>query len=240
MSFRDYKRPGIEPIWCLGCGLHVVFTQLIKTFDELDLEPIVLSGIGCTGRAAGYFNLDSVHGLHGRIIPLAEGVKRARKDKEVIVVSGDGDLLSIGGNHFLHSSRRNVDMTVICVNNAVYGLTGGQLSPTTPKGAKTKTTPEGSEIEPINAQKVLMSNKRYFYARTTAFHAEHMKKVIKQALEWEGFAFVEIVSLCLETIAKSMGIREPPKMYKWLEENYKIVEGKEVLNDFELGVVKND
>ncbi|MBD3156187.1 MAG: 2-oxoacid:ferredoxin oxidoreductase subunit beta [Candidatus Aenigmarchaeota archaeon] len=239
MTYKDYKRPGVEPIWCLGCGLHVVFTQLSNLFDELEMEPIVLSGIGCTGRTAGYFNLDTVHGLHGRIIPLAEGVKRARKDKEVIVVSGDGDLLSIGGNHLLHTSRRDINMTVICVNNSVYGLTGGQLSPTTPKGAKTKTTPGGSEIEPIDAQKILMSNKRYFYARTTPVHVKYMKEVIKQAIEWDGFAFVEIISLCLETIGKTMGLKKPSKMYNWLEENFRIVENKQVLDDFELGVVKN-
>jgi 2-oxoglutarate ferredoxin oxidoreductase subunit beta len=239
MSYKDYQRPGVEPIWCIGCGLHVVFTQLSQLFDNLDLEPIVLSGIGCTGRTAGYFNLDTVHGLHGRIIPLAEGVKRARKNREIIVVSGDGDLLSIGGNHLLHTSRRNIDMTVICVNNSVYGLTGGQLSPTTPKGAKTKTTPKGSTIEPIDAQSILMANKRYFYARTTPFHVDHMRKVIKQAIEWEGFAFVEIITLCLETIGKTMGLKEPPKMYKWLEENFKIVENREKLDNNELGVVKN-
>lgn len=239
MAYKDYKRPGVEPIWCLGCGLHVVFTQLSSLFDELEMEPIVLSGIGCTGRTAGYFNLDTVHGLHGRIIPLAEGVKRARKDKEVIVVSGDGDLLSIGGNHLLHTSRRNINMTVICVNNSVYGLTGGQLSPTTPKGAKTKTTPGGSKIEPIDAQRILMSNKKYFYARTTPVHVKHMKEVVKQAIEWEGFAFVEIISLCLETIGKTMGLKKPSKMYNWLEENFRIVENKQVLDDFELGVVKN-
>ena len=240
MASKDYLRPGVTPIWCVGCGLHVVFNQLLKTFDELKLEPIVLSGIGCTGRSAGYFNLDSVHGLHGRIIPLAEGVKRARKDKEVVVISGDGDLLGIGGNHFLHSSRRDINIAVICVNNSVYALTGGQLSPTTKKGTITKTTPKGSEIEAIDSQKVLMSNKRYFYARTTPIHTDHMKKVIKQAIEWNGFAFVEIVTICLETIGKTMGLNKPAKMYQWLKENYKIVENKDRLDEFELGVVKHD
>lgn len=240
MNYNDYLRSNIEPIWCVGCGLHLVLNQVIKVFSELEKKPIVLSGIGCTGRSAGYFNLDTVHGLHGRIVPLAEGVKRARKNKEVVVISGDGDLLSIGGNHLLHSSRRDVDITVIGVNNSVYGLTGGQLSPTTKRGMKTLTTPEGSDIDPIDVQKVLMSNSRYFYARTTPIHTEHMNKVIKQAINWKGFSFVEIVTICLETIGKDMGLKDPVKMYQWLREKYKIVENKDMLGEFELGVVKHD
>ncbi len=240
MAPSDYIRENTKPIWCAGCGLNIVLAQLTKIFDELKIEPIVLSGIGCTGRSAGYFNLDSIHGLHGRIIPLAEGVKRARKDKEIVVISGDGDILGIGGNHFIHASRRDVDMLVICVNNSVYGLTGGQLSPTTKKGMKTTTTPEGSEIEAIDAQKHLMANKKYFYARTTPVHTEHLIKVIKEAFAWKGFAFVEIVTLCLESVGKEMGLNQPVKMYQWLKDNYKIVEGKFVLDEFDLGVVKHD
>ena len=240
MASKDYLREDNKPIWCAGCGLNIVLAQITKIFDELKIEPIILSGIGCTGRAAGYFNLDTVHGLHGRIIPLAEGVKRARKDKEVMVISGDGDILAIGGNHLLHSSRRDVDMTVVCVNNSVYGLTGGQLSPTTKKGMKTLTTPLGSDIDAIDPQKIMMANKRYFFARTTPIHTEHMIKVIKEAIAWKGFAFVEIVTLCLETIGKNMGLREPVNMYQWLKDNYKIVSGKEELDEFELGVVKHD
>ena len=240
MASNDYIREGTKPIWCAGCALNILLSQITKILGELKMEPVILSGIGCTGRSAGYFNLDSVHGLHGRIIPLAEGVKRARREKEVVVISGDGDILGIGGNHFIHSSRRDIDMAVLCVNNSVYGLTGGQLSPTTKKGMKTVTTPDGSNIDAIDAQKHLMANKRYFYARTTPIHTEHMIKVIKQAFEWKGFAFVEIITLCLESIGKEMGLKEPVKMYNWLKENYKIVEDKKVLGDFELGVVKSD
>ena len=240
MSYEDYKRPDVKPIWCAGCGLYGIFNAMINIFDERGLKPIILSGIGCTGRATGYFNLDGVNGLHGRIIPFAEGVKRAREDKEVIVISGDGDILGIGGNHLLHSSRRDVDMLVICMNNNVYALTGGQVSPTTKRGMKTITTPDGNDTDPIDAQRVIMSNKKYFYARTTPFHAEHMKDVIKQAIDWKGFAFVEIITLCLPTVAKKMGLDNPAKVFNWLKENYKIVENKNVLGEFELGVVKSE
>ena len=240
MSYEDYKRPNVNPMWCSGCGLYGIFNAMINVFDERGFKPIILSGIGCTGRATGYFNLDGVNGLHGRIIPFAEGVKRARENKEVVVISGDGDLLGIGGNHLLHSSRRGVDMLVICMNNNVYALTGGQLSPTTKRGMKTITTPEGSDTDPIDAQRIIMSNKKYFYARTTPFHVEHMKDVIKQALGWRGFAFVEIITLCLTTIAKRMEINSPVGVFNWLKENYKIVEGKNVLGEFELGVVKSE
>ncbi|MFH1637832.1 MAG: thiamine pyrophosphate-dependent enzyme, partial [Candidatus Woesearchaeota archaeon] len=159
MSWIELIRQERMPtVWCPGCGLGILLTQVAKAFEELGLDytnTAVVSGIGCTGRFAGYLNMDTVHSLHGRAIPLAEGIKRANENLNVFVISGDGDLTGIGGNHLLHASRRNVNITVICVDNGIYGMTGGQLAPTTEKGMATATSPYGSPYEPINLQGII-------------------------------------------------------------------------------------
>jgi len=140
-------------IWCSGCGIGTALTCFISALSKsgLDLDKVaVISGIGCTGRVAGYVKLDSFHTTHGRAIAFATGLKLANPQLKVVVVSGDGDLIAIGGNHFIHAARRNIDMTVICVNNFNYGMTGGQVGPTTPVGSKTATSPYGCFESPFN------------------------------------------------------------------------------------------
>src|SRR4030042_1093178 len=147
------RKERIPHIWCPGCGLGSVLSALVDALRSsgLDLKKTaVVSGIGCTGRAAGYLNLDGFHTTHGRAIPYATGLKLANPDLTVIVFSGDGDLSAIGGNHLIHAARRNVDLKVICANNFNYGMTGGQGGPTTPIGAKTTTTPYGGFENPFN------------------------------------------------------------------------------------------
>ncbi len=148
MNYKDYiKWDRMPTTWCPGCAIGTIFKQTAFALAEIGLaaeEMTVVSGIGCSGRAAGYFNVDSVHVTHGRALPVAEGIKRANPKLKVIVFSGDGDLVGIGGNHLLHAARRDVDLAVICVNNAIYGMTGGQMAPTTPTGEKTLTSPHGS------------------------------------------------------------------------------------------------
>lgn len=224
--------------WCPGCGLHILFYATCEVLDELDkTNTIIVSGIGCTGRGAAYFNLDSVHGIHGRAIPLAVGIKRINPNLEVIVFSGDGDLLGIGGNHLIHAARRNEDITVICNDNEVFAMTGGQLSPTTRKGGITITTPEGSTIQPINTQGILLSNKKYFYARTSPIFKEHFKKCLKEALEYKGFSFIEVISPCIINYARKMG-KNAADMFKEIKEKYKIQGENRPLKDNELGIVK--
>ncbi|MBW3018104.1 2-oxoacid:ferredoxin oxidoreductase subunit beta, partial [Candidatus Woesearchaeota archaeon] len=207
-DMKYFKQELFPTIWCPGCGIGLAMKETANAFEELGLKNnqiSVVSGIGCSGRAAGYFKADSIHGCHGRAIPVAEGLKRANPELNVIVFSGDGDIVGIGGNHLIHSPRRDTDITVICINNQTYGLTGGQLAPTSSKGAITMTSPYGSNYYPINIQGLILANKRFFYARTTAFHIDHMRKCIKEALQFKGFSFVEVITNCVETYGKRQG-----------------------------------
>lgn len=234
------KQEMMPAIWCQGCSLGIILGQFANVLAELGLSKentVVVSGIGCTGRLAGYMNMDSVHTTHGRAIPVAEGIKLANPSLNVIVVSGDGDLLGIGGNHMLHSSRRNTNITVICVNNELYGLTGGQLAPTSALGAVTMTSPKGSLLEPINIQGLSTLNKKHFYARTTPAHTLHMKKCISEAISWNGFSFVEIRIKCI-TRSKSPSFKTGFDLLSWLKTEYKITEENRKLNDSELGIIK--
>ena len=186
-------------IWCPGCGIGTTvncFAHALET-SGLDLKKVsIVSGIGCTGRVAGYLKLDSFHTTHGRALPFATGLKLANPDLKVVVYSGDGDLTAIGGNHFIHAARRNVDMTVILINNFIYGMTGGQVAPTTPIGATASTTPYGNFEEPFNLPYLAESCGAVYVARWTAYHVRPATKAIKDALRKRGFSFVEILAPC--------------------------------------------
>lgn len=237
---RFIKTEKLPGMWCPGCSISALLHLCPQVFEELKFartNTAVISGIGCTGRIAGYFNLDSVHTIHGRALPIAEGVKTANPELNIVVISGDGDLLSIGGNHLLHTSRRNPDITVICYNNEIYGLTGGQMSPKTRKGQITLTSPKGSTIDHINIQKILLSNERCFYARTSIFDIRHAKEVIKQAITYKGFSFVEVMSYCFESDGRRRGFKNPAEMVEGLRKKYKIAGQKNELKDDELGIV---
>jgi 2-oxoglutarate ferredoxin oxidoreductase subunit beta len=196
-SFLRMER--MPHIWCPGCGIGTTvncFAHALET-SGLDLQKVaVVSGIGCTGRVAGYVNLDSFHTTHGRAIPFATGLKLASPDLKVVVYSGDGDLTAIGGNHFIHAARRNVDLTVILINNFIYGMTGGQVAPTTPLTATASTTPYGNYEQSFNLPYLAESCGAVYVARWTAFHVRHVTKAIKEALAKKGFSFVEILAPC--------------------------------------------
>jgi len=186
-------------IWCSGCGLGTTLSCFTYALDELDLTDAdvgVVSGIGCTGRAAGYLNLDSYHTTHGRAIAFATGLAVSSPDKKVVVISGDGDLFAIGGNHFIHAARRNVNMTVFCVNNFNYGMTGGQFGPTTPIGQRGTTAPYGNFENPFNLPYLAASSGAVYVARWTSLDARRVKEAMIEALQRPGFSFVEIVSPC--------------------------------------------
>jgi 2-oxoglutarate ferredoxin oxidoreductase subunit beta len=186
-------------IWCSGCGIGVALTCFIKALQKsgLDLDKVaVVSGIGCTGRVAGYVKLDSFHTTHGRAIPFATGLKLANPELKVVIFSGDGDLIAIGGNHLIHAARRNIDMTVICVNNFNYGMTGGQAGPTTPAGAITSTSVYGCFEHPFNIPYLAAASGAVYVARWTALHVRRLEKSIREALHKSGFSFVEVISPC--------------------------------------------
>jgi 2-oxoglutarate ferredoxin oxidoreductase subunit beta len=237
MKLKSLTRKEIQPQWCLGCGLHVIFRAACEAIAELKINPIIVSGIGCTARGAAYFNTDSVHGIHGRAVPLAVGIKQGNPKSNVLVFSGDGDLLSIGLNHLIHSARRNDNITIICNDNEVFGMTGGQVSPTTKLGQITTTTPYGSKIQPINTQKIILSNKNYFYARTSPIFKNHLKKCIKEAVKHNGFSFIEIISPCIINYKRQTG-KAASEAFKEIMLKYKITDENRELKNNEFGIVR--
>ena len=186
-------------IWCPGCGLGTILGATLRAINKsgLDLDKtIMVSGIGCTGRAAGYVKLDSFHVTHGRALPFATGLKFANPDLKVVVFSGDGDMAAIGGNHLIHAARRNVDMTVICVNNFNYGMTGGQMGPTTPQSGKSTTSRSGNVEKPFNLPYLVGAAGAPFVARWTTAHLRQMERTFLEAIHKKGFSFVEVISPC--------------------------------------------
>jgi 2-oxoglutarate ferredoxin oxidoreductase subunit beta len=198
--YSKYLRMDRMPhIWCPGCGIGTSLNCFIKAIDEtgLNLDKLVIvSGIGCTGRVAGYLRLDSFHTTHGRAIPFATGLKLANPELKVVVYSGDGDIFAIGGNHFIHAARRNIDITVICVNNFNYAMTGGQFGPTTPLGATLTTAPYGNYEPPLNLPYLADACGAVYVARWTVYHAVQLARSMKEALNKKGFSFVEVLSAC--------------------------------------------
>ena len=189
----------IPHIWCPGCGVGTAFSSCLIAMREsgIDLEKTVMvSGIGCSGRGAGYAKLDSYHTTHGRAIPFATGMKLANPELNLVVFSGDGDLFAIGGNHFIHAARRNVDMTIVCVNNFNYGMTGGQVAATTPYRAKTTTTPMGNPETPFNLPLLAYASGATYVARWTILHARDLTEAIEEALLKRGFSFIEVLAPC--------------------------------------------
>ena len=189
----------IPHIWCPGCGIGTAFAACLTAIKAsgMDLDKTVMvSGIGCTARGAGYVKLDSYHTTHGRAIPFATGLKLANPELNVVVFSGDGDLFAIGGNHFIHGARRNVDLTVVCVNNLNYGMTGGQVAATTPLFSKTTTTPSGNPDGPFNLPLMAFASGASYVSRWTILHTRDLTESIKDALLKRGFSFVEVLSPC--------------------------------------------
>lgn len=186
-------------IWCPGCGIGTTvncFTRALLD-SEADLDKVaVVSGIGCSGRVAGYLNLDSFHTTHGRAIPFATGLKLARPDIEVVVYSGDGDLFAIGGNHFIHAARRNMNLKVICVNNLIYAMTGGQTSSTTPDHINSATNPYGTFEPAFNLPQLAEAAGAVYVARWTTFHVRQLAKSMQEMFAKKGFCFIEVLSPC--------------------------------------------
>ena len=189
----------IPHIWCAGCGIGAATGCFVRAIDRAELNPdkvAVVSGIGCSGRVAGYINLDSFHTTHGRALPFATGLKLANPELTVVVFSGDGDIAAIGGNHLIHSARRNIDMTVICINNFNYGMTGGQMGPTTPLEARSTTSPYGNFEYPFNLPYLVAASGATYVARWTVLHLRELERSVAEALVKPGFSFIEVLTPC--------------------------------------------
>ncbi len=200
MDYMDYLRKDKFPhIWCEGCGDGIALKAIIRAIDNIGLkkdEIAMVSGIGCSSRTPGYVDFNTLHTTHGRAIAFATGLKMAKPNLTVIVVTGDGDATAIGGNHLIHAARRNINLTVLLYNNHIYGMTGGQVSPTTPRGDFATTAPYGGLENTFDIAGLTIAAGASYVARSTVYHAKLLEKVIEQAIQKKGFSLVEILSPC--------------------------------------------
>lgn len=200
MTVKDYIRERFFPhIWCQGCGHGIVLNSLLRAIEKLGLsknEVVVTSGIGCSSRISGYVDFHTFHTLHGRALAFATGVKMSLPELNLIVPMGDGDALAIGGNHFIHAARRNIDITAIIMNNRIYGMTGGQFSPLSGCGTLATTAPYGNIDPDFDIVELSIASGASFVARTTTYHVLQMTDMFRQAILHEGFSVVEVMSQC--------------------------------------------
>ena len=218
----------IPHIWCPGCGIGTVVSSFVEALkkSELDLDKVaVVSGIGCTGRVAGYIKLDSFHTTHGRAIPFATGLKLANPELKVVVFSGDGDIAGIGGNHFIHAARRNMDLVIICVNNFNYAMTGGQVAATTPKNANASTAPYGNFEYAFSLPYLAEAAGATYVARWTALHLRRVTKSIQEALARKGFSFIEVITPCVTLYARRNRLGDGLNLLKYYHDNAEIKHG---------------
>jgi len=215
-------------IWCPTCGIGTVMKCYAQALEETGInmdKAAIVSGIGCTGRVAGYMNLDAFHSTHGRAIPFATGLKLGRPELMVTVFSGDGDLSGIGGNHFIHAARRNMDLLVILVNNFIYGMTGGQNAPTTPLTAKSSTMPYGNFEEPFNLPHLAASCGAPYVARWTCLHIRRLTKSFKEAIDRKGFRFIEVIAPCSTLYARLNKLGTGFNLMQYYHDNAEIRHG---------------
>lgn len=218
----DYIREEMFPhMWCPGCGNGIVLGAIIRAIDDLkwDRDKIVMiSGIGCSSRITGYVDFCTMNTTHGRALPFATGMKMANPDLKVVVVMGDGDCSAIGGNHFIHAARRNIDLTAIIINNMIYGMTGGQYSPLTPTGRFGTTAPYGNIDQSFDLTSLAMAAGASYVARGTVYHVRQSISLMKKALDKKGFSVVEIISDCPISFGKMNKMRTAVEMLKWIKD----------------------
>ena len=222
-DYLDYIREKNFPhIWCSGCGDGIVLKSLIRSLKKLGIpkdEAVMVSGIGCSSRTPGYVDINTLHTTHGRAIAFATGVKLANPKLHVIVVTGDGDATAIGGNHYIHGARRNIDLTVLLYNNYIYGMTGGQVSPTTPRGKNASTAPFGNLEPSFNIAGLAQAAGASFVALGDVYHVQQLDKLITGALSKKGFSVVEILSPCPTAYGRRNKLANPVDLMNWLKDN---------------------
>jgi 2-oxoglutarate ferredoxin oxidoreductase subunit beta len=232
-------RPDLTLPFCVGCGCVTVLSSFLRAVQELghkDLSKFVFcSGIGCSAWIPSpYLEADSLHTTHGRSIPVATGVKIMRPDLNVVVFGGDGDIAGIGLSHLVHAARRNLPITAIMVNNMIYGMTGGQVAPTTPFGTKTTTTPYGSFEYPLDVTRLMVTAGANYAARWTTTHGEQLKAAMKKAVTTNGFAFIEVASPCPTAFGRRVGFKNVAEMLQWFRKNSVTLEQASKMTEQEL------
>ena len=236
---RTYLRPSkkLPTVWCGGCGLGIVMSAMIRAIARIGGEKndmAVVSGIGCTGRLPTYIDANTLHTTHGRALAFATGVKLARPSLTVIIAMGDGDALAIGGNHFIHACRRTIDMTAIVANNSIYGMTGGQYSPTTPYGKKGTTAPYGNVEHEFDVAALAIGAGATFVARSSVYHARELDRLIEKAIRHKGFSVVEAVSNCYTSYGRLNEYSSPVDMLRWMKESSVTIGAAEKMTPEEL------
>lgn len=232
-KYDDYLIKEKLPVfWCAGCGNGIVLGSILRSFAQLGLKKentVVVTGIGCWGKADDYISTNTFHGTHGRALGFATGIKLANPKLNVIVLMGDGDGATIGGNHLIHAARRNVDVTAILVNNLNYGMTGGQYSGTTPHASYTTTSPYGHVENGFDVCKLVKAAGAPYVARGNVYGVIQLQKLIKEAIEKKGFSFVEIISTCTTHYGRLNGMKTSAGAMKWIKDNSISIERAEKL-----------
>ncbi len=235
MAVHDYLRERFFPhIWCPGCGHGIVLNTLLRAIEELGLaksDLVMVSGIGCSARITGYVDFHSLHTLHGRALAFATGVKMSRPGLTVIVPMGDGDALAIGGNHFIHTCRRNLDMTALVMNNRIYGMTGGQFSPLSGCGIKATTAPYTSIDHDFDVVNLATAAGATFVARSTTYHVQQLKKILIRAITHSGFSVVEIMSQCPTNFGRRNQSGDAVAMMEYFKNHTRPVGGEKTGDD---------
>lgn len=215
---RFFREEMLPHIWCPGCGNGIVLRDFVIALEKLNYtreKIVIVSGIGCSSRAAGYLNFDTVHTTHGRAIPFATGIKLVNPELNVFVLMGDGDASAIGGNHLIHACRRNIDITAIVFNNNIYGMTGGQFSPMTPRGKKATTSPYGMIEQPFDICRLAEGAGATFVGRATTFHNQLLVRLIVEGATNSGFSLIEAVTHCPTSYGRYNGMAAPSDMVRW-------------------------
>ncbi len=234
-----YIRKGAQPhTHCSGCGNGMIAQSFLRAVDELGISKeklVCVAGVGCAGWIPSpFFDVDTLHTTHGRPIVFATGVKLGNPDLEVVVFTGDGDASAIGGNHLIHAARRNIGVKVICVNNMIYGMTGGEVAPTTPRGLKTTTTPFGNLERPFDLSKLVIAAGGTYVARWTTYHVAALVAATKKALTRNGFAFLEVLSHCPVHYGRRIGISDPVEMLRLFQRHSVTIEQSRGMSEQEL------
>jgi len=223
MAVNDYIRERFFPhIWCPGCGHGIVLNSLLRAIESLGMsknEIVMISGIGCSSRISGYVDFHTLHTIHGRALAFATGVKLSLPELNLIVPMGDGDALAIGGNHFIHAARRNIDLTAIVMNNRIYGMTGGQYSPLSGFGTLATTAPFTNIDHDFDTVELAVAAGASFVARTSTYHVQQMTKIFRQAILHEGFSVVEIMSQCPTYFGRKNKIGSAVDMMEYYKNN---------------------